>query len=237
MINQYTIRSVLPGKISRAVMLLAEVCAVALAASVLVGCLYDAKWAAFKRAPRVAEPKSTEVLCEDGDIALYAGETAEDAAFNAEEKKNCSEGPWLIRNSLFLRRRVKGGADEWRLVMTSGGSWKDAKGMDEWCADRARETRKDFRVLRASVSKDGRFIWMVCDPHTCTYALVCRFDLEQNALLVLGDGDSAEEQPDGTILIRGKKTYLYNDKGESLGAAWYDEWITPDGKVVREGEP
>ena len=54
---------------------------------------------------------------------------------------------------------------------------------------------------------------------------------------VLGDGDTADEQPDGTILIKGRKTYLQDEKGEPLGAAWYDVWITPDGKVVRKTKP
>ena len=41
-----------------------------------------------------------------------------------------------------------------------------------------------------------------------------------------------DEQPDGTILIKNRKTYLQDEKGEPFGAALYDEWIAPDGKVV-----
>ena len=46
-----------------------------------------------------------------------------------------------------------------------------------------------------------------------------------------------DEQPDGTILIKNRKTHLQDEKGEPLGAAWYDEWIAPDGKVVRKSKP
>ena len=53
---------------------------------------------------------------------------------------------------------------------------------------------------------------------------------------VLIDGDTADEQPDGTILAKNKKTYLFDDNGEPLGARFYDAWITADGKVVRKGK-
>jgi hypothetical protein len=52
-------------------------------------------------------------------------------------------------------------------------------------------------------------------------------------LRVLIDGDTAKEQPDGTILVRGK---LNDENGESLGARWCDVWITPEGKIVRKGK-
>lgn len=55
-------------------------------------------------------------------------------------------------------------------------------------------------------------------------------------MAVLIDGDSADEQPDGTILVKGKKTYLSDEKGEPLGARWYDLWMTPDGKIVRKSQ-
>lgn len=53
----------------------------------------------------------------------------------------------------------------------------------------------------------------------------------------IGDGDTIDVQPDGTILVKNKKTYLHDKNGESLGAAWYDEWIAPDGRVVRKTQP
>ena len=82
------------------------------------------------------------------------------------------------------------------------------------------------------MSKDGRFIWLVCDRHISMYYVVCRFDLHENTLAVLIDGDSADEEEDGTIRVKGKKFYPNDDRG----AAWHDVWITPNGKIVREGK-
>ncbi len=180
--------------------------------------------------PYASEPKNAELLYEVNDLALFAGETESDIAFN---KSN----DWLQRNSLFMRRRMGSGREEWRLVMTAEGEWMLAEGMDEWCNARAEDARWDFRVMEASLSKDRQSVWMVCDPHIGTYYIVCRLDLNKNTFRVLIDGHAAEEQPDGTILVKGKKTYLNDENGESLGAAWYDLWMTPDGKVIRKTEP
>ena len=38
-------------------------------------------------------------------------------------------------------------------------------------------------------------------------------------------------------LIKNRKTHLQDEKGEPFGAALYDEWIAPDGKVVRKSKP
>lgn len=181
--------------------------------------------------PYEAEPKNAKRLYECGDLALFAGETDSDIAFN-EKADFCN-----LRNSLFLRRRTKEGTDVWRLVMTSGGDWNEAHDMDRWSKDRMRDVKMDFNVLKASLSRDGRFIWLVCDPDTGTYDVVGRFDWIRNSFAVLIDGDTAEEQEDGTILVGNKKTYLSDENGEPLGAAWYDAWLTPDGKVVRKTKP
>ena len=182
------------------------------------------------------EPKNAELLHDAGDCVLFAGETEADAVFNAAARKADSECP-EVRNSLFLRQQTKEGTNVWRLVMTSGGGWKDADGMSEWCTDRAGDVRTCFFVVKARISADGRGIWLVCDPHTSTYFLVCRYNFDDSSFRVLCDGDMADEQADGTILIKNKKTYLYDEKGVSLGAAWYDEWIDPDGKAVRKTKP
>ena len=181
-----------------------------------------------------AEPKEAKLLNEYGDFALFVGKTDADAAFTAEPKQ---KDDWGIRNSLFLRRRTKCGKDEWRLLLTSGGDWKDADDMGEWGKNMANDIRKCFNVIRASLSKDGRYVWMVYDPDISLYNVVCRFDLCENFLCVLTDGDSADEEPDGTIWVLNKKIYLYDKNGEPDGAGWIEEWITPDGKVVRKGEP
>lgn len=184
--------------------------------------------------PYKGEPKDAKLLYESGELALFSAESAEDAALNAEpERKN--DG--LVRNSLFLRRRTVGDGNEWRLLLTSGGDWKDADGMDKWSKGCAEDTRKTFYVWRASFSRDGRHIWLVCDRSPCSYDVVCRFDIGENTFCVLTDGDSADEEEDGTIWVLNKKIYLYDKNGAPDGAAWVEEWITPDGKVVRTGEP
>lgn len=186
--------------------------------------------------PYEAEPGNAERLYECGDLALFAGETESDIAHDEEDERKrlifC-----VPRNSLFLRRRTKGGTNVWRLVMTSGGDWDEARTMNQWCKGRALDVKEHFNVLKASLSRDGRFIWLVCDPHIGTYDVVCRFDWARNSFEVLIDGSTAEEQSDGTILVRNKKTYLSDENGVPLGAAWYDVWLTPDGKVVRKTKP
>jgi hypothetical protein len=121
-------------------------------------------------------------------------------------------------------------------LLTSGGDWKDAEGMNKWSKMQVGDIRSCYKVVKASLSKDRRYIWMVCDP-SCTFwfDVVCRFDLQENTLAVLTDGDSAIEQSDGTIMVTGKKMYLSDENGEPLGARWYDLWMTPDGEVVRKG--
>lgn len=171
-----------------------------------------------------------ELLDESGDISLFAGKTESDIAFN---KSN----DWLSRNSLFMRRRTPGGTDEWRLIMTAEGDWKLADGMSEWCKDRARDARRDFQVVKARMSKDRRFVWMVCDPHIGTYYLVCGLELTTKKFWILTDGCAVTEQADGTLFVEGKKIYLSDENGEPNGAAWHDLWITSDGKVVRKTRP
>ena len=51
------------------------------------------------------------------------------------------------------------------------------------------------------------------------------------------DGDSATDQPDGTILVKGKKVYLYDKNGEPDGAGLCDVWITLEGKIIRKTKP
>lgn len=183
-----------------------------------------------------AAPMKAELLDEDGSIALFSGLTAGDLAANEAETAADRETP-MLRNSLFIRCCESDGTDEWRLLLTTGTAWREGDGMNEWCKDRAREIRECFMVLNASLSNDGRSIWLVCNSHSFTYNVVSKFDLRTNTFRVIGDGDSAEEQPDGTILVRNKKSYRNGKNGEPLGSVWYDEWIAPDGTVVRKTEP
>ena len=179
-----------------------------------------------------AQPEKSKLLCESGELALFAGETAEDSAYN----KACApESLDPYRNSLFLRRRKADGSEEWRVLLTTGSDWREAAGMSKWNSDRAKDVKDSFHVYKASFSSDGRHLWLVCDPHTYTYSVVCSYDVCNQTFRVLIDGDTADEQPDGTILAKNKKTYLFDDNGEPLGARFYDAWISPDGEVVRKG--
>lgn len=169
-----------------------------------------------------AEPENAELLYESGDVSLFAGETDTDIAFNAETD-------WETRNSLFLKLRKAGGTVEWRLLLTTGSDCRDAEDNSS-----AGLTTGNFRVLKASLSHDGRHIWLVCDPHTSLYYLAYAYDIYDNTFRHLTNGDDAIEQPDGTILVTGQKFYPKEDDGR--GAAWRNVWLTPDGKIVRKGE-
>ena len=202
--------------------------------TMLVSGLGAAEATARIGSPYGSAPKDAERLYEARDCALYAGETAADTVHNkGEGKKSLPE----IRNSLFLRRRTEAGTDEWRLVLTSGGNWKDADGMDQWCRGLASDARRNFAVRQARLSADGRFIWLVCDPHTGFFSIVCCYNLAEDTFRVLIDGGSVEELPNGMIRVDGKKTYLSDETGEPLGAGWYDVWMSPDGKVVAKTRP
>ena len=184
--------------------------------------------------PCVAVPAKAKLLHESGTLALFSGETAEDTAFN---EADATERDYRSHNSLFLRRRRPDGKDEWRLLLTTGSDWRAADGMDRWDSSQAGEVRGHFEIRKASFGLDGRHLWLVCDTHTSLYSVVCSYDAQDNVLKVLIDGDTADEQPDGTILVTGKKVYLQDENGEPDGAGLCDVWITPDGKIVRKSKP
>ena len=79
-------------------------------------------------------------------------------------------------------------------------------------------------------------MWLVCESNFATFRVICSYDTQANTLRVIIDGDTADEQPDGTILVKNKKTYLSDENGEPLGARFYDAWINPDGEIVRKGK-
>lgn len=222
----------------------AAVCCAALA--VVAGCRHvpdgDAESAAMFSGDRTVLPGSpcatvpakAKLLHESGTLALFSGETAEDTAFN---EADATERDYRSHNSLFLRRRRPDGKDEWRLLLTTGSDWRAADGMDRWDSSQAGEVRGHFEIRKASFGLDGRHLWLVCDTHTSLYSVVCSYDAQDNVLKVLIDGDTADEQPDGTILVTGKKVYLQDEKGEPDGAGLCDVWITPDGTIVRKSKP
>jgi len=152
----------------------------------IVGCKYERAGTTLDGFNRVVEQNDVKLLDESGDVALFAGKTAEDKSCDAKMRQ---DGNGLFaRRSLLMRRRMKSGTNEWSVVMTAEGDWKIAEGMDEWCEARAKEARNEFDVVKARLSKDGMSIWMVCNPHTSVYSIVCRFDLVSKTFRVLMDG-------------------------------------------------
>ena len=176
--------------------------------------------------PCVVAPGKVELLYESGSLALFAGETAEDATSNNDPNTLC------LRNSLFLRRRKTDGSYQWRLILTTGSDWRTPNCIGTWCSCHTQLLKDNFFVHKARFASDGRHLWLVCNSGSCAFTVVCSYDIYDRTFRVLIDGSDAEEQCDGTILVKDKKFYPDDDRG----AAWHDVWITPDGKVVREGE-
>ena len=110
------------------------------ALTVVAGCKYDCggesatpssnDWVALTALSCMAAPIDAKLLDESGDFALYVGETAEDADSN---KARDTDPDSPCRNSLFLRRCKADGADEWRVLLTTGSDWCEGAGMSEWC--------------------------------------------------------------------------------------------------------
>ena len=208
------------------------------ALAVVTGCKYDQggksctsscnEWAALTGLPCVAAPSEAELLDESGEFALFVGETAEDADSN---KMRATDGDPSYRNSLFLRWRRADGTDEWRVLLTTGSNWREAPGMSEWDSSQSSWLKKHFYIMGAKFGLDKRHLWLVCNTDIPLWNVVCSYNVQTDEFRALIDGEAPEEQPDGTILVHGKKSYPNDD----LGAAWRDVWITSEGKIVREG--
>jgi hypothetical protein len=178
------------------------------------------------------EPKNAASVFEAGALALFVGETDEDVEFNKTSKdRDLSD-----RNSLFLKCRNKDGASEWRLLLTTGSDWRKADGMDKWCLSMASDIKGLLNIRDAKLTTDNRYILMVCDVNIPLYLVACCYDVYNQNFRVFMDGDGLSEQPDGTFLIKNKKTYHFDKNGESLGARWYDVWVTLDGEIIRKGK-
>ena len=209
----------------------------AVALAVVAGCKYDQgeesvarssdEWPALLELPCAAAPGEAELLDESGSLALFSGKTAEDSAFN-------KEGRGVYRNSLFLRRRMADGTDEWRVILTTGSKWREAAGMGKWASFQASDLKNNFYIKEAKFASDGRHLWLVCNTCNAWWNVVCSYDVQTDEFRALIDGNAPEDQPDGTILVHGKKFYPWPDDGR--GAAWHDIWITPEGKIVRKGK-
>ena len=209
--------------------------------TILTGCKYDwggnaatpelGGWTALTRLPCVEAPSNTKLLDESGSLALFSGETAEDADSNKARNED-PDRPY--RNSLFLRRCVADGTDEWRVLLTTGSNWREAAGADEWCLGESRWLKDHFDIREAKFSSDGQRLWLVCNTCNAWWDVVCSYDVQTDEFRALIDGNAPEEQPDGTLLVHGKKSYPHPDDG--LGAIWRDVWINRDGEIVRKGK-
>lgn len=89
--------------------------------------------------PCKAAPPKAELLAESGALALFAGETAEDSAYN--EESTCD-----TRKSLFLRRRKLNGKKVWTLLLTTGSDWREPAGMSKWCSTHTQLVKSCFCV-------------------------------------------------------------------------------------------
>ena len=209
--------------------------------AVVAGCKYDrgvksavpvsGEWLALMGLPCVEAPANAELLDESGALALFVGETAEDTDSN-KARDDDPDRPY--RNSLFLCRRRADGTGEWRVLLTTGSNWREATGADKWCLDASRWLKDHFNIREAKFASDKRHLWLVCNTCNAWWDVVCSYDMQTDEFRVLIDGDALEEQPNGTILVHGKKFYPRPDDGR--GAAWHDVWITPEGKIVHEGK-
>lgn len=208
----------------------------AVALTIIAGCKYDGgggavaplfeKWTVLTGLPCVDAPSNTELLNESGSLALFAGETAEDTTSNNDPNTPC------LRNSLFLRRRKTDGSYQWRLILTTGSDWRTPNCIGTWCSCHTQCLKDNFFVRKARFASDGRHLWLVCNSGSCTFTVVCSYDVHDRIFRALIDGADVEDAADGTILVKDKKFYPDDDRG----AAWHDVWITPEGKIVREGE-
>jgi hypothetical protein len=108
--------------------------------------------------------------------------------------------------------------------------------MSEWCSSQSSWLKDHFYIMAAKFGLDRHHLWLVCNTHIPLWNVACSYDVQTDEFRALIDGDDAIEQPDGTILVKGKKTYLSDANGEPLGARWYDAWINTNGEIVRKGK-
>lgn len=147
-------------------------------------------------------PADAELLDENGACAVFAGETAEDAAFNEELRKGDSESP-ALRNSLFYRWKGPDGTEDWRLLLTTGldgVSTYDERDIRN--PDHLRELKACFNVVTAEFSRTGCGIRLTCDPNEDGHTVNCWLDLYSDGkqLRLVDDWSSEEKHFDDDVL-------------------------------------
>ena len=128
-------------------------------------------------------PANAALLDHSGALALFSGETAEDAAFNESIGRDASE-PLRKRRSLFFRWRAQDGTDEWRLMLTTG--LKSVDHFFGWDAthELLDDVRERFEVDDAALCRDELAWDVVCRTRegsrvACRLCLYDGLDFEQ----------------------------------------------------------
>lgn len=147
-------------------------------------------------------PADVELLDENGACAVFAGETAEDAAFNEALRKGGSESP-ALRNSLFYRWKGPDGTEDWRLLLTTGldgVSTYDERNPRN--PDQLRKLKACFNVVTAEFSRTGCGIRLTCAPHEDGHVVNCWLDLYSDGkqLRLVDDWSSEEKLFDDDVL-------------------------------------
>ena len=131
-------------------------------------------------------PANAALLDQSGALALFSGETAEDAAFNESIGRKAPESP-RKRRSLFFRWRAQDGTDEWRLMLTTG--LKSVSSFFDWNTRRELldDVRERFEVDGAALCRDELSWNVVCRTRKGS-RVACRLRLFDGLCFELADG-------------------------------------------------
>lgn len=158
-----------------------------------------------------------EIVDKNLNYILYIGESEEDRAWNI---KNQDDEMPEMHNSLFIKDKA---TNQKRMLMPYGKSkckeLNESPIVPEYCY-----------ILKAKLDPSGRYVFVTCDPYTYTYISTLCYDLKENTIRYLSDGEFDTIEEDGSVWITGAKTYTDD------GAAWFDVRMTPEGKIIEESE-
>ena len=131
-------------------------------------------------------PTNAVLLDQSGALALYSGETADDAAFNESIERE-TPSPQRKRRSLFFRWRAQDGTEEWRLMLTTG-----LKSIGSFCGwemtpELLNDMRKRFEIDDAAFTSN-QLSWDVACRTREGSRVACRLLLYDGLLLEPADG-------------------------------------------------
>ncbi|MCF0205871.1 MAG: hypothetical protein HUK15_00450 [Bacteroidales bacterium] len=167
-----------------------------------------------------------------GSLMLYSCVTEQDRRFNLAQGKD--EENFERRNSLMLYNSHD---KSYKIILTSieEGQTPSYKALNKLNLD-----EQCVNITEANLSRDGKYVYLICNPFTMTYFCVYCYDLQNNTLRYLSDGDSLSANKDGSVWIYNVKTYLSHfENGEEVwdGAAWYNVRMTASGKILEKTKP